>query len=154
MLGQFRDLSEYLEARIRDTGMSARAVSVELGYSPTYLSSLINGYVAPSIKATQRIAAYFGDDPLDVLRFVQPINPRTVQDELPTVASLIADYVLRHLPEDTTQLRRQDVEQVEPGSAVIEINGQRVPLYLPAAAERYTPEQLARLFVDFLEAVL
>jgi len=59
---EFKNLKDYLMARMRVAGHSTLSLSEALGFSSSYISGIMNGQFKPSIDRLQKIAQYFNDD--------------------------------------------------------------------------------------------
>jgi transcriptional regulator with XRE-family HTH domain len=150
-LSHFRTLAEYIDARISASGTSARDLSREFGFSPSYLANLRNGIGGASPERLVQIARYFGDDEVAVQRLLQP-NRTPIQDAPPRLNDLIVQHIARSLPQ--TPVEREGGRGAEPPAAMLSIGDQQFPIYLPDRADRYTPDQLARLFEELLDHLL
>jgi len=58
----FRDLSDYLESRMRVDNLSERALTDALGKGHTYIHMIKKGKFKPSKEACDEIADFFNDD--------------------------------------------------------------------------------------------
>lgn len=150
-LSEYRTLNEYLTARIAASGRKANAISQQIGRSENYLYNILGG-VRPSSDTVRAIARYFGDDE-EALLTLSGLQGPQVAPVTPQTRDLVIDYVARNLPQMPPE-RSGSASQTEPPPVTLVIGDREFAIYLPAAADRYTPEQLARLIEDLLQQLL
>jgi AraC-like DNA-binding protein len=61
--GGYKDLQDYLERRARAHGYTLSALSQEMGWAISYLTSAAREQFRMSVKRCERVAEFFGDDP-------------------------------------------------------------------------------------------
>jgi len=64
--GDFKTLRAYLRARLARENLSENQFSEHMGWRRNYINSIMHGLFLPSPKRCDKIAAYFGDDPIMV----------------------------------------------------------------------------------------